>query len=203
MMKASTFIVLILTTACEASTPSVQSAAPAKPESSPPNVIANWRLVGSGPSHFEFVSDRDVKHGGQASARLRAVSDPGAKFGALMQNIAPGEYRGKRVQLSGFVRTQGVGGWTGLWMRVDRDNAPIESFDNMQSRAIKGTTEWAEYQVVLDVQPDAANIAFGVLQEGTGTTWIDDLHMQVVDSSVTATGPGQSQKPVNLDFEGS
>lgn len=46
-----------------------------------------------------------------------------------------------------------VGG--GLWFRVDGTTGKSLSFDNMQDRAVKGTTEWARYEIVLDV-PEGA-----------------------------------------------
>ena len=40
-------------------------------------------------------------------------------------------------------------------MRVDGGDGQILSFDNMHSRPIKGTKDWKQYQITLDV-PDGA-----------------------------------------------
>jgi hypothetical protein len=166
--------------------------------------LSGWFLAGNGPSHYRISTDSETKHGGVASACLTAVEDPGDMFGTLMQSIAAGDYRDKRVRLSAFVRTHSVSGWTGVWMRVDREQGEIASFDNMRDRPIKGTTDWAKYEVVLDVPHDAKTINFGVLQTGPGKTWLDDVALDTVDHSVAVTDIGAERvnaAPTNLDFD--
>jgi hypothetical protein len=122
-----------------------------------------------------------------------------------MQTFAPGSLLGKRVRFSGYVRSREVTGWAGLWMRVDGPNGETLAFDNMQKRAIKGTGDWKEYQIVLDVPASAQKIAFGLLLAGKGGVWMDDLKFEVVGTDVPTTGEtvGTEPKPgyVNLDFE--
>jgi hypothetical protein len=38
-------------------------------------------------------------------------------------------------------------------------------FDNMSDHAVKGTTDWKMYSVVLDVPDDAKNIFLGALRD--------------------------------------
>jgi hypothetical protein len=97
-----------------------------------------------------------------------------------------------------------VSGWAGLWLRVDLPEQRMGEFDNMQDRPIRATSEWAKYEVVLDAAPDAQDLAFGVLIDGKGAVWIDDVALEVVDASVAKTGIGRhyGAGPVNLDFEG-
>ena len=100
-----------------------------------------------------------------------------------MQMSQPGEYLGKRVRLSGYVKSDKVTNWAGLWFRVDGpNNGPNPSslaFDNMQERPIKGTTDWTRYEIVLDVPEAAQRLAFGILLAGGGQVWMDDLKFEV------------------------
>jgi hypothetical protein len=116
-----------------------------------------------------------------------------------MQTISAAPYRGKRVRFSSFVRTDGVAGWSGLWMRIDLAGGKQGAFDNMQERPIKGTSDWTLHDVVLDVAPDAETVNFGVLQEGFGTTWIDEYRLDPVDSSVASTAPPGGDTPAHCD----
>jgi hypothetical protein len=81
------------------------------------------------------------------------------------------------------------------------------AFDNMQDRPITGTKDWTRYEVVVDVAPEATDIAFGALLSGSGHLWIDDLAFEIVGPKVPTTGlggtaPGETPKPAaNLDFE--
>lgn len=166
--------------------------------------ISGWFLAGNARTQYRMGPDRDIKHTGALSARLWAVEDPGARFGTLMQISSAEPYRGKRLEFSAFVKTSGVSGWTGLWMRVDRSNGEMGAFDNMQDRPLSGSADWQKYNVVLDVADDAKNIAFGVLQEGPGSSWIDDATLEVVDRTVQTTDTNHTTtSPTNLDFEDS
>jgi hypothetical protein len=75
----------------------------------------------------------------------------------LMQSVRAERYIGKKVRLSGLVKSQEVVSWAGLWMRVDKGKDMVV-FDNMQDRPIKGTTDWQRYDMVLDVPPDSTGI---------------------------------------------
>jgi hypothetical protein len=86
-------------------------------------------------------------------------------------------------------------------MRVDKDAKQL-AFDNMQGRPIKGTTDWAKYDVVLDVPQEATGVFFGVLLSGSGTVWLSNAKIEIVESDVPTTGAAavQKQEPMNLDF---
>lgn len=86
-------------------------------------------------------------------------------------------------------------------MRVDGPNGRMGGFDNMHERPIKGTNDWTHYEIVLDVMPDAVAIAFGILLEGDGRVWIDDLAFDVVSAKVPVTGAPKMGVPTNLNFE--
>ena len=100
-----------------------------------------------------------------------------------------------------------VNDWAGVWLRVDgpvEGNQPkILAFDNMQDRPIKGTTDWARVEIVLDVPREAKDMAFGIMLSRDGEVWLDDLKFDVVKKSVPVTGrSGQTANgPSNLDFE--
>ena len=129
---------------------------------------------------------------------------PGVEgFGTLMQDFRADHYLGKRVRFSAFVKTEGAEDWAGLWMRVDKGAKQL-TFDNMQGRPIKGTTDWRKYDVVLDVPQEATGIFFGVLLSGSGTVWLSEAKFEIVETNVPTTGtaaPQKSDEPVNLNFE--
>jgi hypothetical protein len=161
---------------------------------------AHWGPSGDDVEAYAVALDPSVKRGGHASGTVRAVAPHPRGFATISQWFS-GMYLGKRLRFSAWVKAEGVAGWAGLWMRVDRQGIQRPSaFDNMQDRPIKGTLDWTRYEVVLDVAPDAADVAFGLLLNGPGQVWIDDAAFEVVDASVPTTGrnpPG----PRNLDFE--
>ena len=161
-----------------------------------------WYLAGSVRTAYVAGTDPNVTMRGNPSGYLKSTKRRIDGFGTLMQDIAPDKYAGGRIRVSCHLKTLNVSAWAGLWVRVDRgrDVSPI-AFDNMEDRGIKGTTDWTECVIVLDVGKRASNIAFGVLLSGTGTVWIDRLQFETVDESVPVTSPpAHPEAPRNLDF---
>jgi erythromycin esterase len=161
----------------------------------------------------EVRLDREIKHGGQSSAYLKVTGQP--PFANIIQVVSADEYRGKRVRLSAFAKAEKVEGWAGLWMRVDSKEMGNIAFDNMAGRPIKGTSDWAEHQIVLDLPEESAAISFGALvTAGTGQLWVDDFKFEIVGNDVQSTdmkarpqkhegkvAQNLAKQPRNLDFE--
>ena len=161
--------------------------------------------------------DSAVKHSGNTSAAVKFLCGDPNGFASLAQSIGADEYIGKRLRLSGWLKTENAAD-AGLWMRLDGDRGRMLGFDNMMPRAVKGTTDWKRYEVVLDVPPETVNILFGTLLSGTGQVWVDDIVLEVVGKEVATTNqlsqeamraenPNRVVKksvpkqPVNLGFE--
>ena len=188
--------------------PSAPVAASSEPASAPsavsppPNdLFPGWFVNGTAVKSYRAVRDRNIKQTGAASARLQSVEHVDKGFGGMMQSFGAEKFRGKRVRFSALVKTENVGGWVGLWMRVDRPNRQTAAFDNMQDRAIKGSTDWQRYSVVLDTAKDAETMNFGILMDGEGTAWIDDAKSEIVSASVPVTNTELAEQARNLDFE--
>lgn len=161
-----------------------------------------WFLSGADRASYTIEVDRSVFREGKSSARLASNGKP-TGFGTMMQSFDATEYRGKRLRLSAFVKANNVVSWAGLWMRVDGpDKTEPLAFDNMYDRPIDGTVPWKRFEVVLDVASNARAIAFGILLDGTGTVWLDEVTLDVVNKTVPTTGvQGRPRKPTNLSLE--
>lgn len=167
-------------------------------------VPQGWFLAGSNRQGYESDVDAQAIYNGQPSAFLKARKPDVEGFGTLMQSFRADKYFGMRVRFSAFVKSEGVEGWAGLWMRVDKGTKSV-AFDNMQNRPIKGTSAWQRYEVVLDVPRDSSGIFFGILLSGPGTVWLNSVKFQAVGESVSTTGlpagTPSGDEPTNLNFE--
>jgi hypothetical protein len=163
-----------------------------------------WHAAGDAPYDYEFGVDQEVVYRGKASGYIKSLR-PSRGFGTLMQAFKASMYRGKRLFMSGYVKSENVEFWAGMWMRVDGPEDKMLGFDNMQDRPIKGTTGWTRYAVVLDVPDDSIDIAFGVLLDGLGQVWVDNILFETVGKDVPTTDLREDttflDQPVNLDFE--
>jgi hypothetical protein len=126
-----------------------------------------------------------------------------------------GAYQGKRVRLSGYLRsetavTDTAEGRAGLWMNVAGSmpglgvgQTTMLAMDNMMDRPVLGTTGWQRYDIVLDLPPGAERIVFGAALAGPGKVWVDDMRLEVVGPDVPSTEHyrGTAAQFQNLDFE--
>jgi len=167
-----------------------------------PNVPEDWFKAGSKPDSYAMEIDKSTYKSGNSSATIQSLDEKIDGFGTLMQTCAANDYLGKKIKMSGFVKSEDVIDWAGLWMRVDgKGGGPSLSFDNMQDRPIKGTTDWKAYEIILDVPENASTLNFGALLSSTGKLWFDDLKIEIVADITPTTGQAKLLKPANLDFE--
>lgn len=172
------------------------------------HVPINWFKAGSKPNSYAMHVDKGSGEDGKNAVTIKSIDEKINGFGTLMQQCKPNKYLGKRVKMSGYVKSENVSGWSGLWVRVDQSNSDVPlSFDNMHDRPITGTTDWKKYEIILDVPNNASLIAFGALLSGTGQIWFDKLSFEIVDDNYKTTGSVNGKKimtieePSNLDFE--
>jgi len=118
--------------------------------------------MGWGGSGDETIRvDDQIFHGGRRSARIERNSKSANGFSTLTMGL-PMDFTGRTLTLQGFVRTEDVSQYVGLWMRQDGNGSSV-AFDNMQGRVPRDTTEWKEYSIVLPLQPEARQLVFGFL----------------------------------------
>jgi hypothetical protein len=141
-----------------------------------------WLITGPAPQKFAAGVDQDLGVKGAKYLRNK-TGDPNA-WAALTQPISAHNYLGQRIRFRAFVKTQDVSGWAGLWMRVDNRAGRSVAFYNSYDKPIKGTADWQERSVVLDVPQDAGMIVFGVINNGKGQVWIDRLGFEQVGQDV-------------------
>jgi len=147
-------------------------------------------LSWSVPPGADYVAQVSVEQPKEGARCLRVQFQGTPKGGAwtsVMQAIDATSYRGKKIRVTGWVRTDGRNDVkAGLWVRVDRP-AGMGFFDNMMNRAI-GATEWTEAVIEGTVDGDARVLNFGCLVNGSGTAWFDGIRIEVVGSSPTPSG---------------
>lgn len=169
--------------------------------------IKEWLFTGTAPGKFEAGIDNKIYNTGTKSATLKSIADSLEvdEYATIMQQFNAKNFLGKRARFSGFVKTLEVDGRCGLWMRIDNSLGVTLKLDNMQNRAITGTTEWNHYSCVLDVPETSGVISIGVLLNGTGQVWLDNVTFQEVDRSIPTTDftPDDvfPDYPKNLSFE--
>src|SRR5262249_52043623 len=137
-----------------------------------------------------FLVPRDPAWADSVDQALQAAPpDPGFLTPTARPPVA--ELLGKKVRYSGYIRTQNVSQFAGLWMRADAGATPGVAFNNMQSQKLNGTHDWERFAIELSIPPNTTNINFGVLMVSEGTAWFDSLAIEL---------DGKPWSPGNFDL---
>ncbi len=163
--------------------------------------LLEWSYWQSEPARYEMTVQSNSELINQNVFSIKSVQSKIYKFGTLMKTIKSDDYKGKTVKMTGYIKSNNVKKWAGLWMRVDYYGTDVLAFDNMQNRGVKRTTDWAKYEIVLYVPQEATSISYGVLLSGTGQIWFKDVNFEIVDDSVAETGSNNGRDHKVISFE--
>lgn len=155
-----------------------QSDQNAQQPSGPPPTAALEYAMGTDPS---------VTRDGQASTFIKnKVANP-TTWGSTVQAIPVDEVRGKRLMVSGYIKTSAVARYTEYWVRIDGADHQVLTYDDMSNRPLSGTADWRAFAIVLVVPSNATSISMGLLLNGVGEAWVDDLSVNVVTETAPLT----------------
>jgi WD40 repeat protein/serine/threonine protein kinase len=153
-------------------------AASALPEH--PLALKDWFRRGTRPNDYTTGLDDSTTLDGQTVAFIKSKEPQIDGYGTYMQMFQAKDFLGKGIRLSARIKTESTEGGAVLWMRVDGPNREMFVLDNMHRRPIKGTRDWAQYEIVLYVSNRAKAIGAGLMVYGTGQAWISDVKFTVV-----------------------
>jgi serine/threonine protein kinase len=136
-----------------------------------------------------IFADNGVVHSGRWSARIDRGTDSPGEFSALTSTF-PVRFGGHQIELRGYLRSEKVDSFAGLWLREDSAEGKMLSLKH--SRHLRGTTPWSEYRVSLPLDERTDSLAFGVISVGNGQTWADDLTLLIDGKLVPEPEPGST-----------
>ncbi len=145
-------------------------------ETSSNGIPTGWYLSSSA---YQYAVDTSTAVDGVQSLQIASLTSDTAQFGYASESLTAGPAIGKTFHLSGFIRTQGVNGYAGLWANTADSQGNALAFQNLGSLAPAGTTGWQSYSLSLRVPAGAVSVNFGVLLSGAGTAWFDNLSIDV------------------------
>jgi hypothetical protein len=163
--------------------------------------LLGWSTSQVEPKRYEIGSDKSPEFFNQNVMTMKSIISKTDGFGSSMKTIKPDLYLGKTVKMTGYLKSEKVKSWAGLWMRVDYYKELVLAFDNMNNRGIKGNNDWEKYEIVLFVPKDATSISYGVLLDKTGQIWFKDITLEVVEDTIPETGSTKGRDHKVIAFE--
>lgn len=167
----------------------------------------NWFKSGSKSESYKIATDSIIFQSGKKSVSIASLDSSIEGFETIMQYCSAKNYLGTRIKMTGYIKSENVADWAGMWLRID-SKTPGESlgFDNMQDRPIIGNSDWTKCEIVMDVPAESITLKFGALISGTGKIWFDNVTFEILDNaspkiSNELNSMPLPEKPQNLDFE--
>lgn len=149
---------------------------------SPPadrTIVTGWTSVES--SAYQAAVDHKVAHSGRASLSLKSVTPAATSGYAARQRIQADAYRGQRIRITGWLKTDQAKDGSAIWLRVDYANGDYVLDGMLELGPAPG---WRRSALVADVGADAIGISFGVRMKGQGQVWADDFGIETVGKTV-------------------
>lgn len=168
-------------------------------------VPSRWSVPTSGLGFSAELLEEAGKTGNRIAVlrNLIEIKAGGLKFGNLMQAIDATPYRGHRLRLRAAIRLEATAPQTSaaLWMRVDGRDGQLTFFDSTNERAVTfdNTTErpttdgnWQYYEIIQDVEEDAAVLNIGMVLRGLGRAYLDDVSIEDLSKTII---PAEAARP--------
>ncbi|HEX2223480.1 MAG TPA: erythromycin esterase family protein, partial [Thermoanaerobaculia bacterium] len=148
-----------------------------------PECSVFWAAQGFINLPFEHAFDPSQAQSGRQSLRVRHLGsspfNPQAGGPFLLQPIDAVAVAGRRVQLGGYIRTEGMTvGYAGLFVAASGPSGTV--FAQLPAgSAATGSSPWSRYEVEADLPADITSVSVGLEMAGNGTAWFDNLGIQV------------------------
>ncbi len=147
-----------------------------------------WLISGGGRDVYTVQEDTRTQRDGHGTLLLAPSRDTNGKYGTWMRSIDAAPYRGKRVRLSAYTKTEGATKRADFWGRVQAADSPGDGSGlGGQWMRLPATSDWARTEIVLDVGVAGAMLQYGVGVAGPGRIWVDSPRLEIVGSDVAVT----------------
>jgi serine/threonine-protein kinase len=132
-----------------------------------------------GPNDYDLTHDPNVTCSGDGSAHIRSKSSTPSGYAVLWSSLPALAYAGHRARFSAFIKTGAGSGFARLGVRVLDHAFDDIAGNNGEDVTLGESGDWTFHVVELDVPGGAATMVVGVMLEGGGEIWIDDVELVV------------------------
>jgi erythromycin esterase len=145
---------------------------------------AGWIKVGSFCDDYSMRVSEEAARSGSAGCVIECEPDIGQHSMSLHQYVSAEPYRGRCIRISAWLRGADMDGWAALWVEghgAPPDLAQSNEYYDLYDDSVRGNSEWTRQEIELTVGSRQEAIYFGIVCFGTGTLWVDDVSIEVVD----------------------
>jgi len=143
-----------------------------------------WIKVGSFCDDYSVRATAEAARSGDGGCVIERELNVGQHSMSLHQYVSAEPYRGRRVRISAWLRGADMDGWAALWVEAHGappDLAQSSEYYDLYDDPVCGTSDWTYREIELPIGSHQEAVYFGIVYFGTGTLWIDDVSIEVVD----------------------
>ena len=165
--------------------------------------FGRWLLGGRRPNQYEIGQDTSTFYDTKSSGYIRSKTRYQTGHGALFQTIHAQQYKGKRIQLTALIKSKSKAFTFAELFALSRDRYG-QTVSYRRAR-LKSHDKWTKIEIVHQIPQHSKTLGVGVLYQGKGTLWLDNVQVRIVKANQPLHGKGWSKAPLastpqNLDF---
>lgn len=127
------------------------------------------------------IAKQGGRMGGPAGFIRNRVANP-LRIGSFAQIASAHAYLGKRIRLSGYVKSENATRGELTVVLMDNNEQGQHVFiSGTNGKLVKGTQDWTLLDLTVDIPTNTATIGLGLMSTGKGTVWTDGFKIEVVD----------------------
>ena len=144
--------------------------------------LTGWHKIehASGNS-YTFTADKKAPLSKPSSLRIERH---GVEAYGLLEQRVPTlpAWEGRTVRLSGSLKSaKATEGGGALILQARTAGSVILAHDHMNDTRVRGDQGWTKVSVQVKLPPQTGQLLVGVILEGPGTLWADDLSLELLD----------------------
>lgn len=134
-----------------------------------------WHLTGTFPQDYAYIFDSVPFSDSLSSICIASMRPEPRGSIILQQTLNPLDYRGQRVRFSATIKLSDVEHQAALFISTG-----IAANEEKVKRTFQGTSDWTEYDVILDIVNPNSYINFGLILHGQGQVRLADARFEVL-----------------------
>ena len=140
------------------------------------SVPLKWRILSSG---YQTELDSKEKYSSFRSLRMKSQDSTVNQPGGFANSLPVHLFKDKHIVFKGKIKTHALkNGYAGLWWRVDGVKEALK-VDDMADRGVRGTQDWTDASIKMQIPAEATYINFGAVVSGQGTAWFDKFEIWI------------------------
>lgn len=143
----------------------------------------SWYISETKKKYYKINLYRDSLNNNEIITSIKCLKNKSKEQCTYMTYFEPTAILGKKIKLTGEIKCQNVIGYSCFWMRIDGSDPkkPI-AFNDMKDKQLKGTVDWTNFEITLEIPKEASKIIFGALLKGSGQTWYKNVKILIANT---------------------